>query len=176
VAFGPASEAALGQYTMIPQPPIRAALGVLADDLEMHQGPNGKQLYDVPGGALPPEDSPAPPRLMAMWDNTLLAYKDRSRIMPDAYRKLVIRSNGDTLPTVLVDGYVAGLWRPAPERADAIEVTAFRPLDDATWARLEVEAHSLVAFLAGREPSVYRRYAHWWATVPSAEVRVLAGP
>jgi hypothetical protein len=29
--------------------------------------------------------------------------------------------------------------------------------------------------LAGREPTVYRRYAHWWITLPCAEARVLAG-
>jgi hypothetical protein len=32
-----------------------------------------------------------------------------------------------------------------------------------------------VAFLADREPTVYRRYAHWWTTLPSAEVRLLPG-
>ncbi len=32
---------------------------------------------------------------------------------------------------------------------------------------------SLLAFLADREPTVYSRYAHWWNTLPSAEVRVL---
>jgi hypothetical protein len=172
-AFGPASATDIGQFTLIPQPPIRAALGVLADDLAIHEGPDGKPLYDVRGGSLPPEDTPAPPRLMAMWDTVLLAYRNRSRIIPEAYRKHVIRSNGDTLPTVLVDGYVAGVWRPAPEQAGGIEVTAFHELDDLAWAGLETEARSLVAFLSGRQPDVYRRYARWWATLPSGEVRVL---
>jgi Winged helix DNA-binding domain len=174
-AFGPASAADIGQFTWIRQPPIRAALGVLADDLDTHEGPDGTQLYDVPGGALPPEDTSALPRLLAMWDNILLAYKDRSRVIPEGYRKLVIRSNGDILPTVLVDGYVAGVWRPAPDRAGAIEVTAFHSLDDATWGELEAEARSLMGFLAGRDPDVYRRYTRWWTTLPSAEVRLLAG-
>ena len=49
---------------------------------------------------------------MAMWDSTLLAYSDRSRIIPPDYRTLVMRNNGDVLPTLLVDGYVAGVWRP----------------------------------------------------------------
>jgi len=174
-AFGPASEADFGQFTMIPRPPTRAALGVLSDQLDTYEGPDGKQLYDVRGGVVPPDETPAPPRLMAMWDNVLLAYKDRSRVIPEDYRKLVIRNNGDTLPTVLVDGYVARVWRPAPEQAGAIEVTAFQSLDDATWDGLEAEARSLVAFLAGRQPDVYRRYARWWKTLPSADVRLLAG-
>jgi hypothetical protein len=32
-----------------------------------------------------------------------------------------------------------------------------------------------VGFVAGRDPDVYRRYARWWTTLPSAEVRLLAG-
>jgi hypothetical protein len=48
-------------------------------------------LFDVPGAPLPGEDTPCPPRLMAMWDSVLLAYADRSRVIPPAYRALVIR-------------------------------------------------------------------------------------
>ena len=172
-AFGPASSADVNQFTMIPQAPIRTALDALADDLETHEGPDGTLLYDIRGGELPAEDTPAPPRLMAMWDSVLLAYRDRSRVIPDGYRRHVIRSNGDTLPTILVDGLVAGVWRPAPDGPDAIEVTAFETLDDATWAGLETEAVALVAFLAGRQPDVYRRSGRWWADLPSAEVRLL---
>src|SRR5688500_278890 len=153
-AFGPASSADVNQFTMIPLAPIRAALGALADDLETNEDPDGTLLYDIRGGGLPAEDTPAPARLMAMWDSVLLAYRDRSRVIPDAYRRHVIRSNGDTLPTILVDGLVAGVWRPAPDRPDAIEVTAFEALDDATWAGLEAEAVALVTFLAGRQPDV----------------------
>ncbi|MHC8562357.1 DNA glycosylase AlkZ-like family protein [Streptomyces albidoflavus] len=50
---------------------------------------------------------------MGMWDSILLAYADRARVIPPAYRPLVIRRNGDVLPTLLVDGEVAGVWRPA---------------------------------------------------------------
>jgi hypothetical protein len=31
----------------------------------------------------------------------------------------------------------------------------------------------LSAFLAGREPKPYGRYARWWSELPAAEVRVL---
>ena len=107
---------------------------------------------------------------MAMWDSILLAYADRSRIIPPDYRPLVTRRNGDVLPTLLVDGYVAGVWRPVE---DGIEATAFHRLADDAWEGLEAEARSLLALLAGREPTVYSRYAHWWNQLPGAEVRVL---
>ena len=81
-----------------------------------------------------------------------------------------MRNNGDVLPTLLVDGYVAGVWRPVE---DGIEATAFHAISDEAWEGLEAEARALRAFLADRDPAVYRRYAHWWAKLPKAEVRVL---
>jgi hypothetical protein len=109
---------------------------------------------------------------MAMWDSVLLAYADRSRVIPPAYRALVIRRNGDVLPTLLVDGHVAGVWRPA---GGGIEATAFRELPERAWQELAEEARALVSFLAARDPAVYRRFAHWWKELPAAEVRILPG-
>ena len=109
---------------------------------------------------------------MAMWDSVLLAYSDRGRIIPPDYRRHVIRINGDVLPTLLVDGYVAGVWRSVEGR---IEATAFHHLADGVWEGLAAEARSLVAFLADRELEVYRRYNHWWSKLPGGEVRLLPG-
>jgi hypothetical protein len=174
-AFGPASATDIGMFTMLPQPPIKAGLALLADELTTHEGPDGNQLLDLRDGPLPPEDTPAPPRLLPMWDNVLLAYRDRSRIVPEAYRRVIGKNNGDTLPSVLVDGYVAGIWRPAPEAPGGIEVTAFHRLDAAIWDQLEIEARSMAVFLRDREPNVYSRYGHWWKTLPAGEVRLLGG-
>lgn len=107
-----------------------------------------------------------------MWDSILLAYSDRSRVIPPDYRRLVLRSNGNVPPTLLVDGFGAGVWRPVE---GGIQATAFYRLSDEAWTGLEAEAGALVAFLADRAPMAYRRYAHWWTTLPSAEVRVLPG-
>ncbi len=81
--------------------------------------------------------------------------------------------NGDVLPILpLVDGYVAGVWRPVD---GGIEATAFRPLPPEVWDALAVEAHALCALRADREPGVYQRYGHWWARFGGVEVRVLPG-
>jgi hypothetical protein len=173
--FGPASMQDIAQFSTINRPPVQAALAALGDDLVRYEGPNLEPLYDVPGGLLPAEDVPAPPRLLPMWDSTLLAYADRSRIVPPAYRTLVMRKNGDVLPAILVDGHVAGVWRPTD---GGVEVTAFHALDHHAWAALEAEARSLRAFLAGREPTIFGgRFAHWWGGLPTdgVEVRILGG-
>ena len=169
--FGPASAQDLAQFSTIYRPPAREALETLVDagQAVRLEGPDG-QLFDVPDGAIPPEDSPAPPRLMAMWDSVLLAHVERRRVVPADYRKLVIRNNGDVLPTLLVDGYVAGVWRPLD---GGIEATAFHRLGDDDWDGLEAEARALVAFLGQRDAAVYRRYQRWWEQLPAADVRVL---
>src|SRR4029079_19494749 len=78
--FGPATMPDVAQFSTIVRPPIKEALAELGDEGERHEGPTGAVLYDVPGCPLPDEDTPAPPRLMAMWDSTLLAYADRARM------------------------------------------------------------------------------------------------
>ncbi|MGA4846336.1 winged helix DNA-binding domain-containing protein [Streptomyces sp. G5(2025)] len=169
--FGPASVADMAQFSMVQRAPVRAALRALEGTVEMLRGPDGDTLFDLPGAPRPAADTPAPPRLMAMWDSVLLAYADRSRVIPPAYRPLMIRNNGDVLPTLLVDGHVAGVWRPVD---DGIEATAFHPLSSETWDGLAAEARSLRALLTDRETKVYSRHHHWWAKLPEAEVRLLA--
>ena len=170
--FGPATMADIAQFGTVYRPPIKEALESLGDELVRFGGPGGATLYDVPDGPMPAEDTPAPPRLLPMWDSVLLAYKDRTRIVPPEYRTVVMRNNGDVLPTLLVDGFVAGVWRPVE---GGIEATAFHRLSDDDWVDLETEAKSLVAFLADRDPRVYQgRFAHWWHKLSApAEVRVI---
>ncbi|MET9727839.1 winged helix DNA-binding domain-containing protein [Streptomyces zaomyceticus] len=169
--FGPASVPDMAQFTLAPRGKVREAVRLVEGELERLEGPDGVVLYDVPGAPLPDEDVPAPPRLMAMWDSVLLAYADRGRVIPAAYRKQVIRVNGDTLPTLLVDGYVAGVWRPVE---GGVEVSAFHPLPARVWEELAGEAGALGGFLAARDPRVYSRYDHWWVKgLPVAETRVI---
>lgn len=170
--FGPASMADVAQFAMVYRPLVEEALRALSGELERLEGPDGKELFDIPGVLRPNEDTPEPPRLMAMWDSVLLAYADRSRVISPEYRKLVTRSNGDVLPTVLVDGYVAGVWRSVE---GGIEATAFHRLPEEVWEGLAAEARSLVAFLTDREPMVYRRYDHCWSKLPSPDARLLPG-
>ncbi|MFJ6698126.1 winged helix DNA-binding domain-containing protein [Streptomyces sp. NPDC091272] len=171
--FGPVTVADIAQFTQAGRTAVRKALESLGDAVERLEGPAGAALFDLPGAPRPAQDTPAPARLMAMWDSSLLAYADRSRIIPSEYRRLVIRNNGDVLPTLLVDGYVAGLWRPVD---GGIEATAFHRLTREQWEQLADEASSLTALLADREPRVYSRYGHWWAKSPDPHTtRLLPG-
>lgn len=169
-AFGPATARDIAAFGMLYAPTVRAGIAALGDEIIELEGPGRAPFLDLRGATLPDEDTPAPARLLPMWDSTLLVYRDRTRIIPEPYRRIVIQSNGDVLPTLLVDGFVAGVWRPV---GAGIEATALHPLDDAAWEALEGEARALIAFLAGREPLAYARYARWFRSLPGAEVRIL---
>lgn len=168
--FGPATAQDFGQFALQRQAEIDPALEAMAEKLTTLEGPAGETLFDVPGGVVPAGDTPTPPRLLGMWDSILLAYRDRSRIIPDEYRAHVIRRNGDVLPTVLVDGHVAGVWRPGH---DGIEVLAFEAMSDHDWNGLAQEADALRRLIASRDPDTYRRYSNWWDKLPRAELRTI---
>src|SRR3970282_2710437 len=80
------------------------------DPLRRFRDEQERKLLDVPRAPLPDADTPARVRFLPKWDNVLLAFADRTRVLPEQYRKRVIRMNGDVAQTFLVDGFVAGIW------------------------------------------------------------------
>lgn len=167
--FGPATVGDVAQFTRIERGRVRASVARLAPRLDHLVDTAGRALVDLPGAPRPDAETPAPVRFLPMWDSVLLAYEDRSRLVPPALRARIIRNNGDVLATFLVDGLVAGVWRAEGDSAATrVRWHAFGRLPRGVRAELDAEADSLAAFLAPREPEVYRRYRRWWddATAP----------
>jgi hypothetical protein len=144
-AFGPASRQDMDAWSMMRQPQIKAALEVL-EPLRRFRDENGRELLDVPRAPLPERETPAPVRFLPKWDNVLLSFTDRTRVLPEEYRRKVIRSNGDVAQTFLVDGFVAGIWGVEDGR---VALQPFRKLSRAARGEVEEEAARLEAFLAG---------------------------
>ena len=72
----------------------------------------------------------------------------------DETRRQVIRKNGDVLPTILLDGVVAGTWWWRRKKDVAtLEATPFVKLTKAAKADLEREAELALAVL---EPAASR--------------------
>ena len=142
-AFGPASRRDIVAWSKMYVPGIQRALDLL--ELRRFRDEGGRELLDVPRAPLPDPETPAPVRFLPKWDNLLLAFADRTRVLPEAYRKTVIRMNGDVAPTFLVDGFVAGTWRVADGRVVA---EPFEPLPRLTRRELADEAEKLEAFLS----------------------------
>jgi winged helix DNA-binding protein len=114
------------------------------EPLRRFRDEKGRELLDVPGAPLPDRETPAPVRFLPKWDNLLLAFADRTRVLPEPYRKKIIRANGDVAQTFLFDGLVAGTWSFDGGR---VVTEPFARLSRAAQRELEEEAERLRAFL-----------------------------
>jgi hypothetical protein len=142
-AFGPSTKRDIGQWSMMHVPEVTRALDRL--ELVRYRDEQGRELLDISGAPLPDPETPAPVRFLPKWDNTLLAWADRTRVLPEPYRKTVIRMNGDVAQTFLVDGFVAGTWRVEDGR---VVTEPFARLPRSAQAEIDAEAERLEAFLA----------------------------
>jgi winged helix DNA-binding protein len=140
-AFGPATRADAAQWTGLPIGALQPGFERLR--LRRFRDERGKELLDVLRGPLPSAATEAPPRFLPMWDSSLLAHDDRSRILPEHHRKTVIRRNGDVQRTFLVDGFVGGTWSLVEGR---VELEPFEPLARDVRRRLELEGAALARF------------------------------
>ncbi len=140
-AFGPATRADAAQWTGLTVATLEPGFENLP--LRRFRDEEGRMLYDLPRAPLPAGSTPAPARFLPMWDSTLLSHDDRRRILPEAYRKTVIRKNGDVRPTFLVDGFVAGLWTVEDGR---VELEPFEPIPRRVRRELDAEAKALAEF------------------------------
>ena len=153
-SFGPSSRADLAAFTGLAVAAIAPALQALEPELERLTDEHGRELYDLHGAPRPSADTPAPLRLLGEWDNVLLAHADRTRMFDDETRRRVIRKNGDVMPTILLDGVVAGRWSWRRKRDLAtLEATPFVKLTKAALADLEREAEFALTVL---EPAATR--------------------
>ncbi len=143
--FGPASVADAQQWCG--RKGLRAAFDELGDELAVLTGPDGKtKLYDLVDGPRPGADVPAPVRLLPEWDNVLLSFADRTRVIDDDRRKAIMSVNGINDAAVLVDGRVEATWKAAPGKAGGtIAVAPFGKLTTAVRGEIEAEAHALLA-------------------------------
>ena len=105
----------------------------------------GRELLDVEDAPLPDPATPAPPRFLPAFDNAVLGYDDRSRIIDAAHRGLSVTG----ARFVLVDGRVAATWSVARDGdAATLLVVALGALAPAQRDAVAEEGELLLAFLA----------------------------
>jgi len=140
VAYGPASRDDITQYTSFKMRQIEPALA----GLRTFADEQGRTLYDVPRAAVLAGDVPAPVRFLPAFDSIILAHRDGSRILPDAYRDTVInKKNATTKNMFTVDGFVAGVWRIERRR---LLVEPLAPLPGRLRREVDAEGERLLAF------------------------------
>lgn len=147
-AFGPASYADAQAWSGLTG--LRVATERLRPQLATFRDGCGRELFDLPDAPRPDPETPAPPRLIAEFDNLILSHDDRARILADDHRRRIFPVNGLIPGTVLLDGFVAGTWKLARDRAAAtLMIATFAPVAAPDRAALEVEGAALLAFAAG---------------------------
>jgi len=141
-AFGPAAVADLRAWCGLAGLP--AAVAGIRDELVSFRDERGRELVDLPDAPRPDPDTPAPVRFLPAFDNAILGYHDRGRIIDDAHRGLSVAGER----VVLVDGRVAATWTV---EAGTVVVTPLRRLSRAERTALAEEGRDLAAFLSDGE-------------------------
>ncbi|GGV37743.1 winged helix DNA-binding domain-containing protein [Streptomyces spectabilis] len=141
-AFGPAATADLRAWSGVAGLP--AAVAAVRGELVAFRDERGRELLDLPDAPRPDPDTPAPVRFLPAFDNAILGYQDRGRIIDDAHRGLSVAGER----VVLVDGRVAATWTVAD---DTVTVTPLRPFSRAERTAVTEEGSALSAFLSDQD-------------------------
>src|ERR1700759_1282920 len=147
-AFGPATVQDVQTWSGLTR--LREIVEPLRDRLRVFADERGRELFDLPGSPRPDPDVPAPPRLVAEFDNLILSHDDRTRIMAEDDRRLLFRQQNSFPGSVLLDGFVAGAWRVKRAKGTAtVTIELFRPRVAARDRdALEAEAARMLAVTA----------------------------
>jgi hypothetical protein len=146
-AFGPASVRDVQAWCGLTR--LREVVDGLGSRLRRFRTEDGAELVDVPDGPLPDADAPAPVRFLAEYDNALLSYADRSRVVDDGDHVLLHGGAGGWTGTVLVDGLLRATWAARREGdATVLHVRPSVPVSSADRSDLADEGGRLLAFLA----------------------------
>ncbi|WCN79347.1 winged helix DNA-binding domain-containing protein [Micromonospora sp. LH3U1] len=141
-AFGPAATADLRAWCGLAGLP--AAVAAMREELVTFRDERGRTLIDLPDAPRPDPETPAPVRFLPAFDNAILGYDDRSRIIDDAHRGLSVAGER----VVLVDGRVAATWGV---ESNTVTVSPLRGLSRAERTAVAEQGGALASFLSDDE-------------------------
>ena len=111
---------------------------------------SGRELVDLPDAPRPDPETSVGVRFLPEFDNVLLSYADRRRIISDENRKRIYTVNGLVPGTVLVDGFVSGKWTLNRSRGPAtLVIEPFTKLSKKDRSAIVEEGLRLLSFAVG---------------------------
>lgn len=145
-AFGPASVTDLQTWSGLPK--LKEAVEKLKPELVVYQDEGRRELFDLPDSPLPASDTPAPIRFLSEFDNLLLAHSKRTRVVADEHRSKVYLPGLRVAATILIDGFVAGVWKVEKAKGVAtLMIEPFAPLKKPERLTLTEEGERLLHFV-----------------------------
>jgi DNA glycosylase AlkZ-like len=140
-AYGPASVADVQAWSGLSR--LREVTERLGARLRPFTGPDGGRLLDLADAPPPRPDVPAPPRFLPEYDNVLLSFAERSRVIPHRRPVPLPPGNGATGGTLLVDGFWQADWKIT---GDTLQVRPFIRLSPAEQDAVAAEGQRLLEF------------------------------
>ncbi|MBQ0985446.1 AlkZ family DNA glycosylase [Streptomyces sp. F63] len=142
-AYGPATSADVRAWCGLAGLP--AAIAALREELVAFRDERGRELLDLPGAPRPDPGTPAPVRFLPAFDNAILGYRYRGRIIDDAHRGLSVAGER----VVLVDGRVGATWTTG--RDGTVTVTPLRRLSRTERSDIAEQGRALASFLSDQD-------------------------
>jgi len=140
-AYGPASVADVQAWSGLTR--LREVTDRLGSRLRAFAGPDDARLLDLPDAPRPDPDVPAPPRFLPEYDNLLLSYAERTRVIPHRRPVPLPPGHGATGGTLLVDGSWQADWKISQ---NIVEIRPFIRLNPADRDAIAAEGERLLGF------------------------------
>ena len=142
-AFGPASVMDAQAWSGLTQ--LAPVFERLRPKLMTFRDGGGRELFDLADALRLDEDTPAPPRFLPTYDNAVLGFANRARIVPDGARA----PPDPWAKAFLIDGFVAGYWKIAEAKGRAtLTLEPFGRLGRRERDTLMAEGERLLEFTA----------------------------
>jgi hypothetical protein len=145
-AFGPATASDAQTWSGLPG--LKPVFERLRPELRVFEDERGRELFDLPDAPRPDGNVPAPPRFLPEFDNLVLAHADRTRVVADEHRPLLVTKNLRVRATFLWDGFARGTWEVERNKGSAVlRLTPFEALPKRAVKELETEGERLLRFV-----------------------------
>ncbi len=148
-AFGPATLADIARFAGQVPARIRPVLERLTPSLRRFSDEQGRALLDLPRAPRPSTETKAPVRFLPRYDELLIGYEHRDRVIAKQHRGAVYSKNAIVEAVFLVDGFAAGTWSLARTKTAAVvSIYPFGTLARSDRAAAIAEAEAVARFMA----------------------------
>jgi hypothetical protein len=146
--FGPSTINGIQTWARLTKLTRLVDVMVASGEVVVIEGPGGEKLFDLAGLEIIDGEVAPPVRLLAPFDNVVVAQADRRRMVDAEVFPHLVTANGQSPGFVLVDGRVVGAWEPPglTTRKGGVGVEYIAPVTSHDRRRVTDEVERLNAF------------------------------